>query len=69
MEPYDLVITAGHVIDPETGLGTVCNVGIKGDRIASISEGPLQGTKTLKANSMVVAPGDISLVDLHHNLQ
>jgi predicted amidohydrolase len=28
---YDIVITGGRVIDPETGLDTVRNVGIKGD--------------------------------------
>lgn len=49
MDTYDLVITGGRVIDPETGLDAVRNVGINGDQIAAISEGPLQGTKTLKA--------------------
>ena len=31
---YDLVITGGRVIDPETGLDAVRNVGIKGDKKA-----------------------------------
>ena len=60
--PFDLVITGGRVIDPETGLDAVRNVGIKGDRIAAISEKPLQGAKVLKADGMVVSPG---FIDLH----
>ncbi len=34
-KPYDLVITGGRVIDPETGLDEVRNVGIKGDKTNS----------------------------------
>jgi N-acyl-D-glutamate deacylase len=30
---YDLVIPGGRVIDPETGLDAVRNVGIKGEKI------------------------------------
>jgi len=36
MDTYDLVITGGRVIDPETGLDAVRNVGIKGDQIAAL---------------------------------
>lgn len=60
--PYDLVISGGRVIDPETGLDGVRNLGIKGNRIAAISESALQGAKTLKADGMIVAPG---FIDLH----
>lgn len=60
--PYDLVITGGRVIDPETGLDAVRNVGIKEDRIAAISEEELTGAKTLAADGLVVAPG---FIDLH----
>ncbi len=60
--PYDLVIANGRVIDPETGLDDIRHVGIKGDRIAAISETLLQGTKTVDATGLVVAPG---FVDLH----
>ena len=60
--PYDLVITGGRVIDPETGLDAIRNVGIKGGRIAAISAAALQGKKTLKADGMVVAPG---FIDMH----
>ncbi|MEO0425412.1 MAG: amidohydrolase family protein [Pseudomonadota bacterium] len=61
-EPYDLVIAGGRVMDPETGLGAVRNIGIRGDRIAEISEGPLQGRMAIDAHGLVVAPG---FIDLH----
>lgn len=60
--PFDIVITGGRAIDPETGLDAVRNVGIKGGRIAAISDKPLKGAKVLKAEGQVVAPG---FIDLH----
>ena len=60
--PYDLVIQRGRVIDPETGLDAVRDVGIKDNRIAAISEAPLQGARLLQAEGLVVAPG---FIDLH----
>lgn len=57
--PYDLVLERGRVVDPETALDAVRNVGIKGGRVAAISEAPLQGGETLDATGMVVAPGFI----------
>ena len=47
--PFDLVVSGGRVIDPETGLHAIRNVGIKGNRIAAVSDKPLKGAKTLKA--------------------
>src|SRR5205085_8182421 len=41
---YDLVIHSGRVIDPETSLDAVRNVGIRGNQIVAISEQPLNGT-------------------------
>lgn len=64
--PYDLVITGGRVVDPETGLDAVRNVGLKGDRIAAISEAPLQGATVLQAGNMIVTPG---FIDLHSHSQ
>ena len=60
--PYDLVITGGRCVDPETGLHAVRNVGIKGGRIAAISSKKLEGKKTLNADGQIVAPG---FIDLH----
>lgn len=60
--PFDKVIHGGRVIDPETGLDAVMDVGIKGDRIAAISDAPLKGAERLDATGMIVAPG---FIDLH----
>jgi hypothetical protein len=59
---YDLVLNGGRVIDPETGLDAVRNVGINGGRVAMISEATLQGRETVDVKGMVVAPG---FIDLH----
>lgn len=59
---YDLVLTGGRVIDPETGLDAVRNVGISGGRVMMISEAALQGKETVDAKGLVVAPG---FIDLH----
>ena len=40
---YDLVISNGHVMDPESGFDRIAHVGIVGDRVEAISDGPLQG--------------------------
>ncbi|WP_420392383.1 amidohydrolase family protein [Acuticoccus sp.] len=60
--PFDLVLEGGRVIDPETGLDAVRNVGIKDDRIAAISPDPLEAARTLDASGHIVAPG---FIDLH----
>ncbi|WP_439100629.1 amidohydrolase family protein [Congregibacter sp.] len=63
---YDLVISNGRVMDPETGLDKVLNVGITGDQIAKISEEPLSGDRVIDASGKVVAPGFID-PHLHGN--
>ena len=40
---FDVVLTGGRVIDPETYRDGKYNVGIIGDTIAAVSEQPLQG--------------------------
>lgn len=60
--PFDLVIMGGLAVDPETGLEAIRNIGIKGERIAAISEQELSGTTVIDAGNHVVAPG---FIDLH----
>jgi N-acyl-D-aspartate/D-glutamate deacylase len=64
--PYDVVITGGRVMDPESGLDGVRNVGIQGGKISVISEAPLKGKTTIDAKGLVVAPG---FIDLHEHGQ
>ena len=61
-ESYDIVLQGGRVMDPESGLDAVLNVGVRGDRIAEISEQTLRGREVLTASGLVVAPG---FIDLH----
>ena len=64
--PYDLVIEGGRVMDPESGLDAVRNVGIVDGRVAAISVDPLEGARHIQAVDLVVAPG---FVDLHRHGQ
>jgi N-acyl-D-aspartate/D-glutamate deacylase len=61
-ETFDIVLEGGRVMDPESGLDAVLNVGLQGDRIAKISEQGLRGRQTLDVSGLVVAPG---FIDLH----
>ncbi len=59
---YDIVLIGGRVIDPETKLDTIKNVGIINNRIAQISSEQLKGKQTINVSGLVVAPG---FIDLH----
>jgi len=61
-ENFDIVINNGRVIDPETGLDAIRNLGIRDNRIAEITEDTIEGTHTIDATGQVVAPG---FIDLH----
>jgi N-acyl-D-aspartate/D-glutamate deacylase len=58
---YDLVLSNGRVMDPESGLNAIRNIGISDGTIRNISENPLKGTKIIDLNGLVVAPGFIDL--------
>lgn len=61
-QSYDLVILNGRVMDPETGLDAVRNIGINGAEIAAISEFQIEGATEIDASGLVVAPG---FIDIH----
>jgi len=65
-QDYDLVITGGRVMDPETLYDDVANVGVKDGRIATITKEKITGRETIKAKGMVVAPG---FIDTHFHFQ
>ncbi|MDT9600357.1 amidohydrolase family protein [Sphingosinicella rhizophila] len=59
---YDIVISGGRVMDPESGFDKVANVGVKDGRVVTISDTKLSGKVELDAAGKVVAPG---FIDLH----
>jgi dihydroorotase len=63
---YELVVANGRVIDPESKLDAVRNVGIRSGRVEAISESPLKGARVIDAKGLVVAPG---FIDLHEHGQ
>ncbi len=65
-ETYDLVIANGRVMDPDSGLDAIRNVGIAGGKIREISIGTLKGKQRIDAKGLVVAPG---FIDLHQHGQ
>ena len=63
---YDVVIRGGRVVDPETGVDRVMNVGIRRGSIARLAAESLTGTRIIDAAGLVVAPG---FIDLHSHGQ
>ena len=61
---YDVVIEGGRVMDPESGLDAVRNIGIVDGRVDVISVEPLEDARHIQAAGLVVAPG---FVDLHRH--
>ncbi len=66
-QSFDVVFVGARVIDPETGLDAVRDVGVTGDRIAAVSASPLgsrlgEGGVLIDGRGKVLAPG---FVDLH----
>jgi N-acyl-D-glutamate deacylase len=65
-DKYDLVILNGRVMDPETKLDAVRNVGVKDGKIAVVTKKAIKGGETIDAKGLVVAPG---FIDTHsHNV-
>jgi N-acyl-D-aspartate/D-glutamate deacylase len=63
---FDVVILHGRVMDPESGLDAVRNIGISKGTIREISENELRGKEIVEARGLVVAPG---FIDLHEHGQ
>jgi len=61
-QSFDLVIVNGRVVDPESGLDAIRNIGISAGRIVTVTSGEISGGRTIDANGLVVAPG---FIDLH----
>jgi N-acyl-D-aspartate/D-glutamate deacylase len=65
-DTYDAVIASGRVMDPESGLNEIRNIGIIAGKIRAISAAPLIGKSNFDATGLVVAPG---FIDLHEHGQ
>ena len=65
-QQYDLVLEGGRVMDPETGLDALRNVGIRDGKIVRVSSEALSGRRVVHASGFVVAPG---FIDLHQHGQ
>ncbi len=63
-QEFDTVIRNGRVMDPESGLDAVRQVGISRGKILAISTEPLKGKRIIDATGLVVAPG---FIDLHQH--
>jgi len=64
---FDLVISGGRVIDPESGFDAQAEIGIDGNLITHIGFGDLAGTNTIEAAGLVVSPGFIDLLSYPPN--
>jgi N-acyl-D-aspartate/D-glutamate deacylase len=60
-QTYD-IIRNGRVLDPESGVDGIRNIGITGNRIAAITTSTLKGKTLVDATGLTVAPG---FIDLH----
>ena len=61
---YDLVILNGRVMDPESKLDAVGNVGVKDGKIAVVTKDAIKGKEAIDAKGLVVSPG---WIDTHHH--
>ena len=63
---YDLVISNGRVIDPESKTDAVLNLGVLNGTIRVITKDVLRGRNVIDARGLVVSPG---FIDLHQHGQ
>ncbi len=61
-ETYDLVISGARVVDPETKLDQITNIGISGKEISVITSEDIKGKLEIDATGLIAAPG---FIDVH----
>jgi len=66
MGTHELVLRGGRVVDPETGLDAVRDVAVDGGRVSAVTPDHLEGTASIDATGLVVAPG---FIDMHSHAQ
>jgi dihydroorotase len=65
-QTYDLVILGGHVMDPDSGLDAVRNIGVSAGKIKTITAKAITGKDTIRATGLIVSPG---FIDIHSHGQ
>jgi N-acyl-D-aspartate/D-glutamate deacylase len=60
---YDRVILGGRLMDPESNLDAVRNIGIIKGRVAIVADHAIEGRDAIDARGLIVAPGFIDLHD------
>jgi len=65
-QQYDLVILGGHVMDPDSGLDAIRNIGVTAGKIRAITSKPIKGKDTIQAKGLIVSPG---FIDIHSHGQ
>jgi N-acyl-D-glutamate deacylase len=65
-ERFDLVIEGGRVVDPESGLDAIRNIGVRDGKVVALTADRLAGRRVVNAVGLVVAPG---FVDIHSHGQ
>ena len=68
MITYDAVLRGGRVIDPESGLDAVRDVGIAGGRVAAVGTGLAPGRQEADVAGQVVTAGFVDLHSHAHDL-
>jgi N-acyl-D-aspartate/D-glutamate deacylase len=63
---FDVAILNGRVIDPESNLDAVRNIGISNGSVKLVTSKEIKGFKTIEAFGLVVAPG---FIDMHQHGQ
>lgn len=64
--PIETLFRGARVVDPETALNGVCNVGISGDRIVYVGTGVPSHQAVIDVSGLTLAPG---FIDLHSHAQ
>jgi dihydroorotase len=64
---YDVILTGGRVIDPESGFDGVLDVGIDGGTITGFGPTVQHGKQTIDAKKLVVSPGFIDVLSYEPN--
>lgn len=59
---FDVVLAGGTVMDPESGLNAIRNIGITDGKIAMIATNELQGSQVVDVAGLIVTSG---FIDLH----